>query len=190
MSTDGEPLRVALVHHDCHPSVLEAAKGLLAAGHQAHVVACHRGPSRLTVLGDVPVVRCRRLPEFPLRWRGFVSPLTHLPGVFATLMRGGYDIAYAWSSADAPAALAWGRLTGKPTVFAPAEPPTRELLADRRLRLWMIARALEHSDAVVAPSLDVRQALRRWVAVDAPLLYPLDAAGHERLYEELRGDRL
>jgi len=106
--------------------------------------------------------------------------------VFATLVRSRYDIVYAWTSLDALAALAWSRLTRKPTVFAPAEPPTREVVADRRLRLWTVTRALEHSDAVIAPSVEVRRALDRWLAVDAPLLDSLDAAAHERLYEELR----
>lgn len=189
MSSNRARLRVALVHHDLHPSTVDAAKGFLSAGHEPEVIGCHRSRSCRTVVDGVPVVRCRRLPEAPLRWRGFVGPLTHLPGVLTTLVRGGYDIVYAWSSVDTTAALVWSRLTGRPTVFAPAEAPARERLADRRLRLWTIVRALEHSDAVIAPSVEVRQALDRWLAVDAPVVEPLDAPGHERLYAELRAGR-
>jgi hypothetical protein len=130
-------------------------------------------------------VRVPRLPESPLRLRGFTGPLTHVPFLYRALRHGSYDVAHAFSAPDAKAALAWARRTGGPAVFTCVETLTRESLADRRLRLRLLTAAVERSDAVIAPSVDAVAALRRWMATDALLLEPADATAHERLYRKL-----
>jgi hypothetical protein len=58
-------------------------------------------------------------------------------------------------------------------------------VADRRLRLRLLERAVGDSDAAIAPTEECRAGLLRWLAVEAPLLEPADADAHERLYREL-----
>jgi len=157
--------RVALLAHgDGAPLADELARALRAAGH------------------DAALVRVRALPEAPLRLRGFTGPLTHLPFALLALRRGGYDVAHAFSAPDAAAALAWRRLGGGAVVFTCAEELRRERLSDARLRLALLQAALEDSDALAVATEAGRAALRRWMALDAPVLEPRDAAGHEALY--------
>jgi hypothetical protein len=68
--------------------------------------------------------------------------------------------------------------------------PRREELADRRLRLATYVRALEGADAVVAAGDDVREGLRRWLGVDAPVVPLLGAAEeYAALYERVARSR-
>ena len=158
-AADREPLRIALVDHT----------GAALGGESTEVVSHH---------GLRPA-------EKVLRYRGFATPLTHVPFAVAALRRGGFDLAQAFSPQDAAAALLWRRSGGGPVVFSPADPPRRETLADRRLSLRLLERALEASEAVVALSDEHREAFSRWLALDVPVLEPDDAAGWERLYREL-----
>lgn len=193
MSADGGSLRVALLHHSYGAppapgveSLLQAlARALGEAGHRPTVLSSHRGATRVTHEGDVRVIRIRRLGEKALSRRGFTGPLTHVPGLLRALSGGGYELAHAFSPPDALAARLWGRRIRRPVVFTCAETPRREHLADRRLRLALLAGAVAESDAAVAASEAVREGLERWLAVDAPVLTAQDAAGHERLYRAL-----
>jgi hypothetical protein len=173
--TAGEraPLRIALVHHSSGPVAAELLQALRTAGHRAEVLGA-RG---------VPPV------EKVLRYRGFATPLTHVPSVVAALRRGRYDVAHALSPQDALAALLWRRRGGGAVVFSPAEPPSRETLADRRLSLRLVQRALDESDAVVALTDTTRAATARWLALEVPLIEAHDAAGWESLYRELLARR-
>ena len=153
--------------------IRELADGLSAAGHHPQILRS----------------RTLQLPEKALRFRGFAGPLTHVPFSVAALRRGGFHIAHAFSPQDALATLAWRRLAGRPAVFSCPAPVTREALADRRLSLWLLERAIEDSDAVVAPTEESRAALSRWLAIDVPLLEPRDAAGYERMYRDLLAAR-
>jgi hypothetical protein len=74
-------------------------------------------------------------------------------------------------------------------VFTCIEPLDRDRLADRRLRLWLLQRAVQDSDALVAATEESRAALARWLALDAPVIASGDAAGYERLYRELLAQR-
>jgi hypothetical protein len=168
---DREPLRIALLDHS-GPYAGELAEALRAAGHRAEIVSEH-------------AVGSLRLAEKVLRYRGFATPLTQVPFCVTALRRGGYDLAQAFSPQDALAARLWRRLEGRPVVFSPAEPLRREVLADRRLSLKLLERAVEDSDAVVAPTAEQREAFSRWLALDVPLIEPGDAAGWERLYRQL-----
>ena len=162
--------RVALVAH--------AAARALAPALQAEGIAAD-------------VVDTRRLPALDalLARRGFTEPLTHVPLLAGRLLAGGYDVVHASAPADAAAALVWRRLTQRPIVFTCAETLTRATLADRRLRLRLLADAVERSDAVVAPTVAAREALLRWMAVDAELIEPGDGAAHAALYRSLAATR-
>jgi hypothetical protein len=163
-------LRVALVHHDPPARCVGAlADALRAAGHRPEVIAPR------------PVSAAERA----LRFRGFASPLTHVPFALAGLMRGAFDVAHAFTPQDAAASLAWRRRSGRPVVFTPAVPPDRSTVADGRLRLRLLEQALREADAITAPDEPTRAAVERWLAVDAPLLAPGDAAAHVALYREL-----
>src|SRR5205823_9874559 len=113
------------------------------------------------------------------------TPLTHVPFAVATPRRGGFDVANAFTPQDAAAALLWRRSGGGPVVFSPAEPLRRDSLADRRLSLRLLERAVGDSHALIALTPDTQASISRWLALDVPLLEPRDAAGWERLYREL-----
>jgi hypothetical protein len=187
------PLRVALLHHGYGSGaaatperlVHELARALRGAGHAPAVLSSRVGPTRRFENDATPVVQVARLPETLLQRRGFDGPLTHAPATVMELARGRYQVAHAFSPQDAAAAHAWRGLGGGPAVYTCAEPLTRELLANRRLRLPLLARAVEESDAVVAPTEESGAALRRWLAVEALVIPAGDAGAHERLYREL-----
>jgi hypothetical protein len=108
-----------------------------------------------------------------------------MPGAFAALARGHFDLAHAFTAQDAVAALAWGRLAGRPVVFSPPEPVRRETVADRRLRLTLLRLAVERSEALVAANDEVAGSLRRWLAVEAPVISPDRGEDHLELYARL-----
>ncbi len=132
---------------------------------------------------DVAVVRAPPVAaaEALLSRRGFTGPLSHVPVLVARL-RAGFDVAHAFTAVDAAAAQAWRRLGGGRVVFTCRETLDRSGVADRRLRLATLSRAVERSDAVAAASEPVRASLLRWLAVDAPVVDPGDAAAQLRLY--------
>ena len=174
-SGDGDPLRIALLHDGSAggDQAHELAAALRAAGHHPHLLsASPAGPTQAL-----------------LRRRGFTGRLTPVPFGVAALLRGGFDVAHAFSPADALTALVWRRLVGRPAVFTCAEPLQRDGLADRRLRLWVLQHAVGDSDAVIAATEEAQAALARWMALDAPVIESRDAAGYERLYRELLAGR-
>ena len=186
-------LRVALLAHDAvsRPRTASArhayslARALRAAGHEPRVVCSHVGRWHNQMEDGVRSVLVTRLPETPLRRRGFTGPLTGTPGAVATLLACRIDVAHAFSAPDALAATAWRRLTGRPAVFTCAETLGRETLADRRLRLALLRRATEDTDALIAPGEAEHAALQRWLAADATVISSDDARAHVVLYGEL-----
>jgi hypothetical protein len=151
----------------------ELARALGDAGHHAVVVSTPLAP------------RLARVSEAVLRRRGFPESLTSVPGSLAALRRGQIDVAHAFSPVDTLAALAWRRQARCPVVFTSVEPVDRASVADRRLRLWALERALGDSDAVVAASEQARAALDRWLAIDARVIDAGDADAYVRLYGAL-----
>jgi len=170
---DREPLRIALLDHSSAAVRGELAEGLSAAGQSPELLS----PQSV------------RFVEKVLRYRGFATPLTHVPSAVAALRRGGFDLAQAFSPQDAAAALLWRRFDGGPVVFSPAEPLRRETMAGHRLSLRLLERAVEDSDAFVATTPEIRDSISRWLALDVPLLAPSDAAGWERLFRGLLESR-
>jgi hypothetical protein len=146
------------------------------------VITCHAGPGGIEVVDGVRVARVRRLPEAVLRFRGFVTPLSHLPFSLAALRNGDFDVAHSFSQIDTWAALRWRSRGGGPVVFTCAEPPSRENLADRRQQLRMVTRAFRESDALSATTEAVQEAVRRWLAIEVPIVDLGDAQALKKLY--------
>lgn len=155
--------RVALVH-------TAAASGFVG-GLEAALRAAGR---------DARVVRVARRPERLLRARGFTGPLTHVPALALELRRRGCTVAHTFDPPDALAA----RLAGAAVVFTCVEELRRENVADGRLRLRLLRLAVEESAAVSAADDAAGAGLRRWMAVEAPILAPGDAAAWERVYAQ------
>lgn len=192
-ASNAGPLKIALVHHTygSPPSggveriVHEVAAGLRDAGHRPTILASHRRPTRIALEDGVQVVRVARLPEAPLRMRGFTGPLTHLPLTLRALGTGDYDVAHAFSPPDAHAALLWRRRTRRPVVFTCAEILDRSVVADGRLRLRLLGAAIERADAVLASTAASQAALDRWLALPARVMDRRDGAALGALYEGL-----
>jgi hypothetical protein len=145
-----------------------------------------RGASRpLAHLPDAVSIRARELPDAPLRLRKIGDAPGRMPGALLALLRGEYDAAHAFTAQDAVVALAWSRLTGRPVVYTQREPLTRASVADRRLRLAMLRRAVEGADAVIAPDEATAASLRRWMAAGSRVISPDSAGEHLELYGEL-----
>jgi len=121
-----------------------------------------------------------------LKRRGFAQPLAHVPFTYASLFEGRFDLAHAYTPSDAVAALAWRRRTRRAVVFTCTEVLNRANVADGRLRLSTLRRATEEPDAVLAATDEVAASMRRWLAIDAPVLSTL---GLERLYDDLLARR-
>lgn len=160
------PLRIALIGDGVVP---ELAAGLRDTGHEVTTI-------RATPIGAAEQLLARR---------GFTGPLTPLPATVARLLRARADVAHAMTVPDAASALAWRRLVHRPVVFTCSETLSRATVADRRLRLQLLEAATASSDAVLAADERAREALVRWLMVDAPVIAPGDAAAHARLYASL-----
>jgi len=192
-ASDRASLDIALVHHGyrsppengMEQTVHDVATGLRELGHRPTILASHVAPTRRSTWEGVPVVRVARLPESPLARRGFTGPLTHVPSTARALLSRGHDVVHAFSAPDALAARLWRRRVGGPVVFTCAETLGRDRLADRRLRLRLLAAAVEDSDGLLVPTEEARRALWRWLAADAPVVESRDGAAHERLYLRL-----
>ena len=186
-------LRVGLLLHsfkapgatESDRAVKELADGLVDRGHEAFAFGCHSGPWERLVEQHRDVIRVHRRPERVLNARGFVTPVSHLPMLLIAMLEERVNVVHAFTAVDAQAALAYRRLTGKPMVFSFVEPPRREDLSDRRLKLRFLTRALRGSDAITATSAETRNAVQRWLAIDAPVVEPGDASAYEALYEGL-----
>jgi hypothetical protein len=166
-------LRIALLDHTQSAYSRELASGLRAAGHEP----------RLLAPASKPAV------EALLRRRGFTPALSHVPRAVAELMRGEFDLAHAFSAPDAAAALAWRGMRARPAVFTLTEPVDRAAVADGRLRVWTLARAIEESDALVAATDAIGASIERWFACSPAVIGAGDAARHERRYRELLTQR-
>lgn len=96
--------------------------------------------------------------EFVLARRGFTPGLTSLPRLALELRR--FDRVHAYSVIGAYA----GVRAGLPTTFTCSEVLERGNVADRRLRLHVLARAIEGADEVIPATPEVAASLQRWFA--------------------------
>ena len=155
--------RIALLHaHDLSEVrrgterlVADLGAWLARKGRKVTVITAHDGPRTVEHRDGVGVVLNRRPPAFgPLRRH----ELTHWPLSLHTLLRGDdVDVAHAFHPSDAIAALAWGQRRHRPVVFTvPAYPPENPGAARREV----LKAVFERSDAVVAPTRSVADAIR------------------------------
>jgi glycosyltransferase involved in cell wall biosynthesis len=145
----------------------ELAAGLAEQGHEARIVAGHRGRPAHRVADGVPVTLVPRLPEARLDRRLYEHHLTHIPFAVRELRRDPPDVAHALHATDAVAALRWGG----PAVFSYMGVPHRAAIANRRLRKELLTRALK-ADAIAVLSEHAAIGMRRWLGVDPHVIAP------------------
>jgi glycosyltransferase involved in cell wall biosynthesis len=175
-----DQLRVALLSPCYWPEVRrgterfarDLADGLIARGHQPHLITSHPGPPSRAIESGLPVLRLPRPPQGRLLRRHYLPYLTHVPLTYGTLRAGSYDVAHAVYPADALAAARWRRDTDRPAVFSymgiPDRPGVREF---RRGREVMLS-ALRGCDATVALSRHAAQAFSYWLGFEARVIPP------------------
>jgi hypothetical protein len=159
--------RIAVLEHDSAGAGEQLAVALAAAGAEVEQV--------------LPI----RVPDLPLRLRKIGDAPGAVPGTLLALVRGGFDVAHAFTAQDAAVALTWSRLSGGMAVYTQRETLTRANVAHRRLRLATLQAAVERSHSVVAPDAGVAASLRRWMAVDPLVIGASDAVAHLDLYAQL-----
>jgi glycosyltransferase involved in cell wall biosynthesis len=153
--------------------VRDVARQLALRGHHPRVITSHRGAPARRVEDGVPVLRLPRPPgEARLRRQAFVDHLAHVPLSYAALLAGDDDLAHAFYATDGVAAVRWARRRGRPVVVSWNGVPNRPTLAARRLGLEVITRSVLAADAVVVPSHAAAAAMRRWLGVDAHVIWP------------------
>jgi phosphatidylinositol alpha-mannosyltransferase len=162
-------------------SVHDLAVELVERGSSATILTSHPGRPSRAIEEGVSVVRSWRPPERLLRMRKIHQNLTHVPFSYRELCRGGFDIAHAFFITDALASTRWAARTGRPAVVTLTGILTRANLSGVRLRKQLLEIAAERSDAVLAVSKANRDAIRRWLGIEARVIYPgVDLAGFSR----------
>jgi glycosyltransferase involved in cell wall biosynthesis len=150
----------------------ELADGLTARGHEARLITSHRGWPGTRLEDGLEVVRVWRPPDARLRRRLFEDHLTHLPLSYVALARGDDELAHALYPGDALAAAAWSRRSGRPAILSYMGIPHRQGLANRRLRVEVLLRAVRGVGAVVALSRAAAAGFERWLGVRARVISP------------------
>lgn len=168
-------------------ALIRPAEGPVAASADLRVLASGLGElGHAAVIVDGPPVRLRqalRGPEAILAGRGFTGSLTHAPAVAAALLARRFDVVHAFSVVDALAARWWRARSGRAVAFTLAETLDRANVAHARLRLRLLDAALADAGTLRAVDAEVAAALRRWMAIEAPVLPIADAQGAVRAYE-------
>ena len=175
------PLRVALLGGAAATDAATLARGLHRAGQLPTLLT----PDPATAPPGTEVVRLRSVANAPLHVRRIGDGLGYLPHAWIALARGRFDLAHGFEPAGALPAVAWARRSQRPVVLTFAEPLDRATIANGRLRLATLERALHGADAVLASSDEVRRSLRRLLALEVRVVDPSDAAAHVALYREL-----
>ena len=172
--------RPALLHPCFWPEVRrgserfirDLADGLIGRGYRPTLITSHPGrPVRSTEDG-LTVIRNWRPPDGRLRRRLYEDYLTHVPFAYISLLRGDYGLAHALHPTDALAAGRWSRMTGRPSIFSYMGIPSHFGLLARRRRVDIILRGTRECDVVVALSNTAAAAFRRWLGVEARVIYP------------------
>jgi len=136
------------------------------------MLTSHPGPTTRSVEDGFAVVRSRRAPAQMLERFNVQEWLTHVPLTLRELRRGDEDAAVAAYLTDAFAAVRWGRRTGRPVVYAYMGIPEREILSSRRGRLRLLEAVTTGADAVTVLSASARDAVWRWMGVEAHVIHP------------------
>jgi glycosyltransferase involved in cell wall biosynthesis len=173
-------VRVALLNPWFWPEVRRGSERLvhdLAAdlarlGHEPTLITSHRKPPTRTQEDGFEIVRVWRPPNYPLRKRNVQEAVTHLPFSYRELRRGHYDVAHPFFPSDGWAAVEWGQRTGRPVVFSYMGTPERKVLSSKRGRLKILERVTTQADAVTVLSPAARDAMWRWLGIEAEIVRP------------------
>jgi alpha-1,6-mannosyltransferase len=146
----------------------ELADGLIAAGHEPHLITSHEGATARTVEDGLHISRMWRPPQARLRRRMYEPWLTHAPLTALELRRVKPDVVHALYPTDGAVAARWAG----PSVLSYMGLPHRASLANRRLRLRLTLDAVQGCDAVVALSQTAAEHFERWLGVRARVIAP------------------
>lgn len=179
MTAIAPPLSIALLNPFFWPEVRrgserlvhDLAVDLVALSQRPRLITSHPGLPSRSIEDGFLVIRHWRPPE-PWTVRRVEPQLSHVPLSYASLRLGHDDVAHAFYPTDALAALRWASRTGGPAVFSYMGRPSREVLANTRMRKTIWERAVGGSDAVTALSESCRDAIWRWFGVEARVIYP------------------
>jgi phosphatidylinositol alpha-mannosyltransferase len=142
--------------------VHDLAIALRRRGHDVSIVTTHPAATTETMEEGIRVIRSRRPPSLPRSGdqEFFVeaAPLAAL-----RLVRGEFDIAHAFFSVDAWAAIGARRMDGPPVAFSFHGIPVRQYLVNRRRRLNLISTAVRDADAVSVLSRAAALPYRRYL---------------------------
>lgn len=153
--------------------VHDLAVDLLTLGHRPRLLTSHPSWRRTSIVEDgFEVIRSPRPPERLLALRNFQTGLSHVPFSYRELRRGDDDVAHAFYPTDAVAAVRWGQRTGRPVVFSYMGVPRRDALANQRLRMAIHEQVTTQADAVTVLSRAARDAMWRWLGVEAEIVAP------------------
>jgi glycosyltransferase involved in cell wall biosynthesis len=152
--------------------VHDLAVDLVRLGHRPRVLTSHPGRPRRSSEDGFEVVRNWRPPDRPWRMRHVMEGLSHQPFTFASLMRGADDLAHAFFPTDGLPALEWRARTGRPVTFHYGGVPQRNVLANKRLKLKVVERVTTECDVVTVGSRASRDAMWRWLGVEAEIVHP------------------
>ena len=138
-------MRIALLHPTYWPEVRRGAERILNGlaswlaqqGHDVTVLTTHRAVRTRTEEDGVRVVRSWRPPDRLLARRAYEDYLATVPIQSFDLLRGSYDVAHAFHSVSAWAALQARKRGGPPVVFTTTGITTRGYLVARRYRMDM-----------------------------------------------------
>ncbi len=138
-------MRVALLHPTYWPDVRRGAerivnglaRWLASEGHEVTVLTTHRGARAEATEDGVRLVRSWRPPDRLMARRAYEDYLATIPIQAWDLLRGEYDVAHAFHSVSAWAALQAQGRGGPPVVFTSTGITTRGYLVARRYRIEM-----------------------------------------------------
>jgi len=148
------------------------ADGLLARGHHVTLITSHKGRPSTRIEDGLRVVRVWRPPDRRLDRRLYEHHLTHLPFAARALDAIDADVAHALYPTDGLVAARWRARTGRPAVLSYMGIPHRQGLANRRLRVQVLQRAIRGASTTVALSEAARSGFDRWLGVDARVIAP------------------
>ncbi len=148
----------------------ELADGLIRHQVTPTLITSHPGvPSRRSEDG-LTVLRLPRPPQGPLLRRGYEQYLTHVPLSYGALRAGRFALAHAMYPTDALAAARWRAKTGRPALLSYLGIPDAAGLDERRWHRELTARAIEHTDRVVALSHHAAAAFADSFGYPAPVI--------------------
>jgi phosphatidyl-myo-inositol alpha-mannosyltransferase len=138
-------VRIALLHPTYWPEVRRGAerivnglaRWLAAEGHEVTVLTTHRSARARTTEDGVHVIRSWRPPDRLMARRAYEDFLGTIPAQAWDVSRGEYDVAHAFHSVSAWAALQAAGRGGPPVVFTSTGITTRGYLVARRYRMDM-----------------------------------------------------